>query len=981
MFDTPIKVPVLSSSTHSTPNLSNINPHNSRRFIDHFNSHMPYDFETTLCAPTTTTQQDHVDTAYAMITSQIIRSAITTLGSRPPQSPKQDPSSQRRPNPNPLSDPESIINANTIQSVGSFDPGTSDTIEPSDLPSSSSSSTSTSFPYSILPTPFPFPPSKSRRLSEIRGPQPTKCESSDAASHEYPIQQTLDSHSLPSISLTHLLQHSSISPISNQLFTTSLSPPSFSSTIPSSHFSPIIPSSPSSQIRRMSEVGGLPISGGNHVDYASDGIASHEFPFQYTRCPPLLPNITSSTPYPINLSLLPVANPTLIESTPSTPNLQQHHSIPLYSTQTPIQTHPHISLSHLTDRFVKNIFNDSSTSKVTIKTRSSSIDILDEARLHYRILFKSSIQTPLFPPAPNPQTTTTQTPQLIFNPQLISSSILLYPSNKSSGPDKITARLLKPLSFLSATNPELSSRLPYILSIFFNYCFNQSTYPSQWLVFTTTLIPKKTHGECYLDDLRPIGVCNLLRLIFERISLSHLSPLINLSPSQHGFQKHKSTISNLSWLIDTDHPNTTSLFTDFEKAFDKAEPSIILQKLYNRLFLPHLTPTPLSILLYNSILHLYSKSFTYIKINNKLSRLIPRTRCVPQGAISSPLLFNILIDDLPTAISLCVPQTLGASPSSLFADDFSLRTLSSSHLKSGFDSLVTWSKLNHLTLKPSKCGTINYHGPPLIYNNSIIPSVTTYKYVGIPVKHNSINFNGFIHSKLIISLRKLTLLIQSPQTLNWSPLQKLYVFKTYIRPIWEYALPIAFSVLTSLQQQSIVSRGLNIINTAARWILSSFAFPSFLSQNFNFFRYILSLPSFQDRVEQLLFTMSINPPILPPSLKQHFPQLLQHNKLKSLFLQQQRHNPTVTPRQFILNHFFNRRHYSIRDLKIPPILFNTSRTIIKVLHTNSLPISSLQLLLNWQITPNIHSAHLGIIPLLQQHRYVEAVNLLNLRPP
>jgi retron-type reverse transcriptase len=631
------------------------------------------------------------------------------------------------------------------------------------------------------------------------------------------------------------------------------------------------------------------------------------------------------------------------------------------------------------DRSIISLLNKSSKNKLSIKSLKPNTSITEEARSYYRNLFRSSIPNYILPLPPSIPTTFNPT---FTTPFEICRHINTYPSYKSPGNDRISSRLIKILNQVDNTlHPHLNSNLPFILADLYNIFFRHSIFPTQWLIFNTTLIPKKKTGICYLKDLRPIGICNLFRLIFESILLIRIKPLIKLSPSQHGFQSHKSTLCNLSWLYDTQSSSTITLFTDYEKCFDTVEIKLALHKLHSRLF--QSSHHPFHSLIYSSILALYLQTFTYIKINHQFSRLIKRTRCVPQGGILSPLLFNILIDDLPTTIESKLPLTLGASPVSLFADDFAARVLQENHLHELFKILVTWSDANYLAINPPKCGIINYSGPPLIYQQQQIPIVSSYKYLGILVTSDKLQFYNHILAKLAIGKQKLDLLIHSPYTVQWPPSSRLYAFRTYIRSIWEYTLPLAFTILSPQHKLAISSRGLTIINKACSWISMPLQLPTQLQKNMPFLRYALSIPTFLDRIDQLLASISFKPPLLPSSDLSHFTRALENNPILQEYKHFQLSHPTTstTLPTFLKQLFFNRRKHQTTFKPHQPLIFNPQKTGLQIF-TAKLPLSELQQITDWQFSMLPLTSHdIMIADALSHNQFKDAINLLGLHPP
>lgn len=150
----------------------------------------------------------------------------------------------------------------------------------------------------------------------------------------------------------------------------------------------------------------------------------------------------------------------------------------------------------------------------------------------------------------------------------------------------------------------------------------------------------------------------LLEHILYSHIMTHLTTNRFFFMHQHGFQKGLSCETQLCDFIHDLHTNlechaqTDAVFLDFSKAFDRVPHQRLLSKLSSL----HLDP-----LVFAWIRDFLSSRVQFTVINDHESTLTNVSSGVPQGFVLGPLLFVILISDLPSTIS---------SKMRLFADDW-----------------------------------------------------------------------------------------------------------------------------------------------------------------------------------------------------------------------------------------------------------------------------------------------------------------------
>ena len=191
-----------------------------------------------------------------------------------------------------------------------------------------------------------------------------------------------------------------------------------------------------------------------------------------------------------------------------------------------------------------------------------------------------------------------------------------------------------------------------------------------------------------------------------------------------------------------------SVFVDLRKAFHTVSHSLILRKLYKLGIRGNA----------------YSWFSSYLKdrsqcvcINNHMSKPLPVTVGVPQGALLGVLLFQLIINDMFSCLRYCT--------SILYADDTTLllvgRSLKFLKLKVQHDSgrLSEWLKMNHLKLNVQKTKCVLFNREALFprvdlqVDGQIIETVRKYKFLGVTLDQTLSFVDHFneIYGKLVKS--------------------------------------------------------------------------------------------------------------------------------------------------------------------------------------------------------------------------------------
>ena len=237
----------------------------------------------------------------------------------------------------------------------------------------------------------------------------------------------------------------------------------------------------------------------------------------------------------------------------------------------------------------------------------------------------NTAELPAYLPAKDPP------PQLY--PWEVHSELKKINPIKSGGPDKIPGKIVKEFAY------ELSIPLTNIL----NASFTGGIVPTQWKTGIVVPVPKQNPPS--LDKLRPISLTSIFAKVAEGFVAGWVIDDIGDSIDMRQFG-NVSGVSTNHYLVnlmhylfsgaEVSHNVGTVVLTDFSKAFDLVDHTILIDKIIRMGVRRNIVPW---------ICDFLHNRKQCVRFNNTLSEDLQLTAGVPQGTKLGPIGFQILIND------------------------------------------------------------------------------------------------------------------------------------------------------------------------------------------------------------------------------------------------------------------------------------------------------------------------------------------------
>lgn len=369
--------------------------------------------------------------------------------------------------------------------------------------------------------------------------------------------------------------------------------------------------------------------------------------------------------------------------------------------------------------------------------------------------------------------------------------------NKASGEDRISYEMLQKL-------PKTAFKT--VLD-FYNKIWSSKDFPATWRHSIVLPVLKQGKDPTSAASYRPISLTSTLCKIMERLVTTrlayHLESNNILSGVQSGFRQGRSTIDQIIRLQDAinKHNNTkgytVGVFIDFSNAFDMVWQKGLLIKMKK---------LGLTGNIFNFVENFLTGRSIQVRVGAELSGVRVLENGTAQGSVISPLLFLLMINDLPDCLE-GVESSLFADDSCIFKSGKNLDTILES-IQKNLDRISAWCDLWGFKINTDKTTAVLFTHRidkierNLVINGNAIKIDKTVKFLGV-IFDSKLTWNAHVAYIEEKCKKRLNLMrMVSGQSFGASKTSLLTIYKALIRSVFDYGA-IAFDSMSAANKSRL----------------------------------------------------------------------------------------------------------------------------------------------------------------------------------
>jgi Reverse transcriptase (RNA-dependent DNA polymerase) len=354
------------------------------------------------------------------------------------------------------------------------------------------------------------------------------------------------------------------------------------------------------------------------------------------------------------------------------------------------------------------------------------------------------------------------------------------PNGRAPGRSKFVAELLKPIAWKVAPS----------LAHFFSECCRLGVIPDEWRKALLVPIPK-VKDPVGIKEHRPISLLEHMRKLFELCINKAIYERVDQSThlSQGGFREKRGTLDQVCALheliIQHKHRKKRPpivAFLDIKAAYDSVDRRFLYQAL-ERMGLPDT--------MIRVIRALSEGNRSRVVTSGRESSEFSHRAGVMQGSVLSPTLYSAFLNGLAVELAAAGKLSLGNTRLStfLYADDMAIVADNQEEMQRLLDICERYSMAHRFRFNPRKCEVFGCSSLRLY--GECLPTAEFFKYLGVWFRPTGIDWK--MHVDRMIEKAGNTAQFYGHLGYNGTGFQertKLAIYKTFLRPVMEYALAI-----------------------------------------------------------------------------------------------------------------------------------------------------------------------------------------------